>query len=78
VFIDDKMLTTRVTESEVLAAVRASSSASLADVEAVVLETDGSFSVVRSEEGKTHDSLKDVEGYDAEGQTLYASENPAR
>ncbi len=69
VFIDDKMLNTRVTESEVLAAVRASGSASLEDVEAVVLETDGSFSVVRSEDGKTHDSLKDVDGYDAERQT---------
>ncbi len=69
VFIDDKMRATRVTESEVLAAVRASGSASIGDVEAVVLETDGSFSVVRSEDGKTHDSLKDVDGYDAESQT---------
>ncbi len=69
VFIDDKMRRTRVTESEVLAAVRASGTASLADVEAVVLETDGSFSVVGSEVGKTHDSLKDVDGYDAETET---------
>ncbi len=62
-FIDEKMLATRVTESEVLAAVRASGSASLKDIEAVVLETDGSFSVVRSSTGKDPDSLKDVDGY---------------
>ncbi|MBA2380242.1 MAG: DUF421 domain-containing protein [Blastocatellia bacterium] len=62
-FIDDKMLATRVTESEVLAAVRASGSASLEDIEAVVLETDGSFSVVRSEKGHAPVALKDVDGY---------------
>ncbi|CAN5690430.1 DUF421 domain-containing protein [soil metagenome] len=64
-FIDDKMRQTRVSESEVLAAVRASGSASLADVEAVVLETDGSFSVVRSAEGRDTDALRDVDGYNA-------------
>lgn len=62
-FIDAKMLATRVTESEVLAAVRASGVASLGDVEAVVLETDGSFSVVKSEQGQSPDALKDVDGY---------------
>lgn len=37
----------RVTEDEIRAALRSSGIASLEDVEAVVLETDGSFSVVR-------------------------------
>lgn len=37
----------RVTEAEVLAAVRAAGLAELGEVQAVVLETDGSFSVVR-------------------------------
>lgn len=37
----------RVTESEVRAAIRSAGLASLADAEAVVLETDGSFSVIR-------------------------------
>jgi uncharacterized membrane protein YcaP (DUF421 family) len=37
----------RVTEDEVLAAVRDAGLASLADAKAVVLETDGSFSVIR-------------------------------
>ena len=49
----------RVTEDEVRAAVRAAGLASLSDVEAVVLETDGSFSVVRPSEGN-HSSLIDV------------------
>ncbi len=63
VFVDDKMINMRVAESEVLAAVRASGSASLADVEAVVLETDGSFSVVRSAPDSAADALRDVDGY---------------
>lgn len=37
----------RVVEAEILAAVRQQGIASLAEVEAVVLETDGSFSVIR-------------------------------
>ncbi|HEX6280399.1 MAG TPA: YetF domain-containing protein, partial [Pyrinomonadaceae bacterium] len=39
---------TRVSESEVLAAVRAAGIGSTIDVDAVVLETDGSFSVIRN------------------------------
>jgi uncharacterized membrane protein YcaP (DUF421 family) len=41
----------RVTEDEVRAAVRSAGLASLGEVEAVVLETDGSLSVVRRREG---------------------------
>ncbi len=77
-FLEDKLRTTRVTESEVLAAIRASGFASLHDVEAVVLETDGSFSVVERAQVKTSDALKDVDGYDAERHIQYASEDPAR
>ena len=43
----------RVTEQEVHAAVRGGGHAALDDVEAVVLETDGSFSVVRKSAGAT-------------------------
>jgi uncharacterized membrane protein YcaP (DUF421 family) len=62
-FMEEKMRASRVTESEVLAAVRASGSASIADVEAVVLETDGSFSVVKTAEGHNADALNEVDGY---------------
>ena len=64
-FIFEKMKKQRVSKSEILAAVRASSVGSLEKVEAVVLETDGSFSVIKkSENGNTNSALEDVEGAD--------------
>lgn len=50
----------RVTEDEVRAAVRSVGLDSLAKVHAVVLETDGSFSIVRSGEGGNGSSLTGV------------------
>lgn len=50
----------RVTEEEVRAAVRAAGLAALQDAEAVVLETDGSFSVVRRGGGEEKSSLDGV------------------
>jgi uncharacterized membrane protein YcaP (DUF421 family) len=47
----------RVTQDEVLAAVRAAGLLALEDAEAVVLETDGSFSVVRRRDGAQASSL---------------------
>lgn len=52
----------RVTEDEVRAAIRAAGLDSLAKVHAVVLETDGSFSVVESGEGENDSSLVGVNG----------------
>ena len=52
----------RVTEDEVRAAVRAAGLASLDEAEAVVLETDGSFSVVRRTEQGGRSSLDGVRG----------------
>ncbi len=46
--LSDAMCQSRVTEGEIRAAVRSQGVASVEDVEAVVLETDGSFSVVRA------------------------------
>ena len=53
----------RVTEDEVRAAVRSAGVAALEDVEAVVLETEGSFSVVRggSSAGSSFDGIKNIE-----------------
>lgn len=45
------LLSSRVTVDEVEAAVRASGAASLRQVESVVLETDGSFSVIKPDAG---------------------------
>ncbi len=48
VFLDGALRRTRVTKDEIRAAVRAAGLSGLEEAEAVVLETDGSFSVIRS------------------------------
>jgi uncharacterized membrane protein YcaP (DUF421 family) len=53
----------RVTEGEVRTAIRNRGIAAIEDVEAVVLETDGSFSVMRRFEASSTSALVDVEGY---------------
>ena len=60
-FLDRAMKVARVTESEVRAAVRSAGEFDMGQIEAVVLETDASFSVIRRRE--VHggvSSLKDV------------------
>ncbi len=59
-FLQDSMKKERVTESEVLAAVRESGIYDLDKVGAVILETDGSFSVVSELGNAQNTSLKDV------------------
>lgn len=59
----------RVTRDEVQAAVRAAGLASLSEVAAVVLETDGSFSVIRRGGGESASSLEGVQGPQGEGRT---------
>ena len=51
----------KMTEDEILATIRAAGVALLEDVEAVVLETDGSFSVVRPSARTGRSSLHDVQ-----------------
>lgn len=53
----------RVTEEEVLAAVRSQGIASLDEVAAVILETDGSVSVLRRAENGEASALANVVGY---------------
>ena len=52
----------RVTEREIRAALRTHGITAFEDVEAIVLETDGSFSVLK-EPGKSCSALADVRGY---------------
>jgi uncharacterized membrane protein YcaP (DUF421 family) len=60
-FLREAMRRERVLEEEILAALRGDGIASLDRVEAVVLETDGSFSVTAHAEGDEHASaLRDV------------------
>lgn len=58
--LHDSMVSERVLEAEVRQAVRSAGIASLEEVEAVVLETDGTFSVVRPAGGQ-EDALADVD-----------------
>jgi uncharacterized membrane protein YcaP (DUF421 family) len=63
--LPDAMRRTRVTEEEVEAALRNAGHAGFDDVEAVVLETDGSFSIVPKSDGPGRDALEAVRGVGA-------------
>lgn len=63
-FIDKALKKQRVTESEIRAAVRAKGIAALEDVAAVVLETDGSFSVLKKSERQGFSAMSDVENFE--------------
>jgi uncharacterized membrane protein YcaP (DUF421 family) len=58
--LDGPMRAERVTESEVLQAVRSQGMLSLSEVVAVVLETDGTFSVIQGAAEANHSSLAGV------------------
>jgi uncharacterized membrane protein YcaP (DUF421 family) len=58
--LDDALRDARVTREEVCAAVRAAGIGALDDVAAVVLETDGSFSVIAGKSGAALSSLDGV------------------
>jgi uncharacterized membrane protein YcaP (DUF421 family) len=61
--LPDQLRRARVVEAEVLAAAREQGIASLSEVEALVLETDGTFAVVRSPDpGMTADTLRNLSG----------------
>lgn len=61
-YLSDSMRTSRVTKDEIRAAVRSSGVVDLAQTEAVILETDGSFSVVPASSDSAVSSLEDVKG----------------
>jgi uncharacterized membrane protein YcaP (DUF421 family) len=59
-FLRDVMKRQRVTEEEIRAAVRAHGVASLENIQSVILETDGTFSVVWKKTDESKSGLKDV------------------
>ncbi len=63
-YLSDALVEARVTTDEIRAAVRSSGLPSLEDAETVVLETDGSFSVVRRSGKNDASSLEGVQGPD--------------
>lgn len=62
-FIETAMQNERLTRGEVCAAVRSSGAASLREVRAVVLETDGSLSVVKAKIATDDSALEGVKGW---------------
>ena len=64
-FLDAALRLERVTREEALSAARDQGIAALADAEAVVLETDGTITVVRREAGGEPSTLTGVRGYAA-------------
>lgn len=60
-FLADALMSERVTRSEILAAARAQGIPDLESVGAVVLETDGSLTVVAAEDGQGTSTLQGVE-----------------
>jgi len=63
--LDEALLDERVAPEEVWAAMRATGHADPDDVEAVVLETDGTFSVVGRPAGPGRDAMASVRGWPA-------------
>ena len=59
-FLNEAMRRQRVAESEIRAAIRSNGLAAIESVEAVVLETDGTFSVVKKSANDSRTALKDV------------------
>ena len=53
----------RVAKGEVLAALRSKGIVAIEDAEAVILETDGSFSVIEKIKSSSASALVDVKGY---------------
>ena len=64
-FQDDVLKRERVAVGEILAALRANGIGAIEDADAVILETDGSFSVVTDLNNSSASAMKDVRGYNS-------------
>lgn len=72
-YLESALQNERLTRGEVRAAVRSSGVASLSQVHAVVLETDGSLSVVKAEVASDNSALEGVKGWSERSQSSNAS-----
>lgn len=60
----DTMKQQRIAEGEILAALRNSGISAIEDADAVILETDGSFSVIQNIDNSSASALRDVREFD--------------
>lgn len=63
--LEEALRSERVSEAEILSAARSAGAASLGQVGAIILETDGSFSILKELGPDPATALADVEGYEA-------------
>jgi uncharacterized membrane protein YcaP (DUF421 family) len=70
-FLQDSLRKHRITEDEILQIIRSNGNSNLQDVDAVVLETNGKFSVIKKSKSEGKSSLNNVVGpiHSSEGQT---------
>lgn len=68
-FLDAALRRERLTRGDVEAAIRKSGHGSVADIAAVVLETDGELSVIAQSAAKDRSALHKIEGASSESQT---------
>ena len=61
--LDDVLKKQRIAKGEVLAAIRVNGSSSIEEIDAVVLETDGAFSVIPNLNIETASAFRDVSGF---------------
>ncbi|SDM76136.1 DUF421 domain-containing protein [Sediminibacillus halophilus] len=64
-FFEQEMEKERIQRIEVFQAVRNQGLASMDMVEAVILETDGSMSILKKTRNDSHDTLENVKGFDS-------------
>lgn len=69
-FQEDTMRRERVTQAEVRAALRGQGEAAVEEIAAVILETDGTFSVIQKWQGPSRSALVDLPGFTPEGPRL--------
>jgi uncharacterized membrane protein YcaP (DUF421 family) len=68
-YLEKELKECHVTEEEILQVIRATGITRLEDVEAVVLETNGKFSVLRKTGSTARSVLKNVKGFDSNAET---------
>jgi uncharacterized membrane protein YcaP (DUF421 family) len=62
-FLNETMKRERVTKEEILAAIRNKGLATIDDIDSIVLETDGAFSIIWQKKDGESSSMSDVDGH---------------
>lgn len=77
-FLHEAMHNERVTEADILSAIRQRGLSSVENVEAVVFEADGSFDVITEDDQASRSALKNVSNYSFENQKVTAGSSASQ